>query len=133
MVRLKIWQLYIQGIASILYILEYLFVLLTASPKDYDYNVFDCIYYQWQCTVYLLIFISIYHSYRHQNKANRTIIFSALFVSIIRFITQGLEGLKIINAGELNVVIFNFFILILLVLFFYITHSKFSLWYKKQR
>jgi len=130
--RLKEWQIVVYGIASILYVIEYMFLLITASPQDYEYNVLDCIYFQWQCLVYLLLFTSIFHSFRHHSKPDKTIIFSALTVSVIRFITQALEGLKIINAGNIKVVAFNFFVLILAILI-YVFHSRLILWYKKLR
>ena len=128
--RLKGWQILLYAVASILYVIEYLFILVTSVPQDYKYSLWDNIYFQLQCTVYLLLFISIFHSFRHHSKPDRSIIFSALAVSIIRFITQGLEGFKIINAGDLKVVIFNFFVLILSVLI-YVFYSKIILWYKK--
>lgn len=128
--RLKKWQILFYAIASSLYVIEYLFLLVTAVPQDYKYSVLDCVYFQWQCAVYLLLFISIFHSFRHHSKPDRTLVFSALTVSIIRFVTQGLEGLKIINAGSIKVVAFNFFVLILAILI-YIFYSKIILWYKK--
>lgn len=128
--RLKDWQIKVYGIASVLYVLEYLFLLLIAAPQEYDYSVLDCIYFQLQCTIYLLLFTSIFHSFRHHAKADRVIIFSALTVSVIRFITQLLESFKIINAGDLKVVMFNFFVLILAILI-YTTHNKLILWYRK--
>ena len=130
--RLKGWQIWLYSIASVLYVIEYLFLLVTSVPQDYKYSVLDNIYFQWQCTVYLLLFISIFHSFRHHSKPDRTIIFSALAVSIIRFITQGFEGLKIINASDIKVVAFNFFMLILAVLI-YVFYSKIALWYRNLR
>lgn len=128
--RLKGWQILLYSVASVLYVIEYLFVLVTATPQDYDYSIVDSIYFQWQCTVYLLLFTSIFHSFRHHAKIDRTIIFAALVVSIIRFVTQGLEGLKIINAGDLKVVIFNFLLLVLSVSIYLIFSSS---WYRKLR
>ena len=128
--RLKGWQILFYGIASSLYVIEYLFLLVTAKPQKYDYNLLDCIYFQFQCTVYLLLFISIFHSFRNHAKLDRTIIFSALAVSVIRFITQALEGFKIINTGDIKFVSIKFFVLLLAVLI-YIFYSKIVLWYKK--
>ena len=132
MFRLKDWQIKVYGIASVFYILEYIFLLLTMPPQTYKYSVLDNIYFQWQCLVYLLLFISIFHSFRHQSKPDRTVVFGALAVSIIRFVTQALEGLQFINAGNPKVVMFNFFVLVLSVLI-YVFKEKIVLWYRKLR
>ena len=131
--RLKGWQILLYAIASVLYIIEYLFILVTSvSQVDYKYSLLDNIYFQWQCLVYLLLFISIFHSFRHHAKIDRVIIFSALSVSVIRFITQGLEGLKLINGGEIKIIIIKFFVLVLSIVI-YTTHNKLILWYRKLR
>ena len=131
--RLKGWQIWLYAVASVLYIIEYLFILVTSiSQVDYKYSLLDNIYFQWQCTVYLLLFASIFHSFRHHAKIDRVIVFSALSVSVIRFITQGLEGLKVINGGEIKIIIIKFFVLVLSILI-YTTYNKIVLWYRKLR
>lgn len=130
--RLNKWQMIGYAIASVLYVLEYLFILLTTPPETYNYRILDCIYFQWQCLVYLILFVCIFHSFRNHAKVDRVIIFSALTVSIIRFATQGLESFKVVNAGDIKVVMFNFSLLVLSILV-YTFQSQIVLWYKKLR
>lgn len=130
--RLKGWQIKLYSVASVLYVLEYIFLLLTTPSQDYDYKVLDLVYFQWQCTVYLLLFISIFHSFRHQSKPDRTFVFSALTISIIRFISQGLEGFGLIKSGDIKIIALKFCLLVISILI-YIFQSKIVLWYRKLR
>lgn len=117
--RFPKWYIVNVGIASVLYIMQYIVLILIFKPaKPTAYNLIDSLYYQFEAILFAIIFYSFYKVYRNQQRLDKLIIMGAFVISVERLLNQTLDTLQIVYIGNTKLIIAEFFILLATLLIY---------------
>lgn len=111
--RFPKWYLYNAAIASILYVLQYVFLILVFAQQKPDYNLLDSIYYQAEGIVFALVFYSFYRLFKPLDWYEHLVFRIAFAVSIMRLLNQTLDTFQIVYIGNIYFIIFEFIFILL--------------------
>lgn len=110
------WFLRNAAFASILYVLQYMFLVLLFAPSEFKYNVIDAIYYQAEAVMFAIVFYSFYKRFNNLPILDHLVFRIAFIISIMRLINQTLDTFQIIHIGNIYLIILEFVTLFLCTL-----------------
>lgn len=105
------------GYGAVLYILQYIYLLYTASDCTYEYDIADAVYFAICSLSHILIFFALFRFIKPLHDLDRGVFGLSLGIAITRFINELLDMFQIVHIGDVRVIAVEVAVIVLIIFY----------------